>query len=144
MTNVIDPAISRKLRIHSRALPAERPIGGWRPHWVDHLHEPEGGEDRVGCHRVGIEQLQNHMDALYSRNGNPEAWDDMNEVFLDPEAVRLARKEEMDFFNKLGVYKRVPRSRVTEVGGKMVSVKWLDTNKGDKLNPNHRSRLVAR
>ena len=31
-----------------------------------------------------------------------------------------------------------------EVGGKMVSVKWLDTNKGDKDNPNYRSRLVAR
>ena len=26
----------------------------------------------------------------------------------------------------------------------MVSVKWLDTNKGDKDNPNYRSRLVAR
>ena len=26
----------------------------------------------------------------------------------------------------------------------MVTVKWLDTNKGDKDNPNYRSRLVAR
>ena len=84
------------------------------------------------------------MDALYSRHGVPEAWDDMNEVFLDPEAVKLARAEEMAFFRKLGVYRRVPRSRVAELNGKMVSVKWLDTNKGDKNNPNHRSRLVAR
>ena len=68
----------------------------------------------------------------------------MNNVFLDPSMVKSARKEEMDFFKKLGVYKRVPRSRVAEVSGKMVSVKWLDTSKGDKLNPNHRSRLVAR
>ena len=125
MTNVIDIAVFRKLRIHSRAVPAERPIGGWR---VDRLHEPEGGEDRVGCHRVGIEQLNKHMDALYSRDGNPEAWDDMNNVFLDPAMVANARKEEMDFFKKLGVYKRVPRSEVARTGGKMISVKWLDTN----------------
>ena len=26
----------------------------------------------------------------------------------------------------------------------MVSVKWLDANKGDRLNPNYRSRFVAR
>ena len=26
----------------------------------------------------------------------------------------------------------------------MVTVKWLDTNKGDRANPNYRSRLVAR
>ena len=46
------------------------------------------------------------MDALYSRHGVPEAWDDMNEVFLDPEAVKFAREEEMAFFKKLGVYRR--------------------------------------
>ena len=75
MTNIIDPAVSRKLRIHSRAAPAERPIGGWRPHWVDHLHEPEGGEDRIGCERIGHEDLRRHMDALYSRHGVPEPRD---------------------------------------------------------------------
>ena len=84
------------------------------------------------------------MDALYSRNGTPEAWDDMNEVFLDPDAVKIARLEEMRFFKQLGVCRRVPRSRVAEVNGKMISVKWLDTNKGDRLNPNHRSRRVGR
>ena len=84
------------------------------------------------------------MDALYSRNGTPEAWDDMNDVFLDPVAVKQARAEEMSFFKKLGVYRRVPRSRVDELSGKMISVKWLDTNKGDRINPNHRSRLVGR
>ena len=26
----------------------------------------------------------------------------------------------------------------------MISVKWLDTNKGDRDNPNYRSRLVGR
>ena len=68
----------------------------------------------------------------------------MNDIFLDASAVRRARAEEMEFFKKLGVYKRVPRSRFAELNGKMISVKWLDTNKGDRLNPNHRSRLVVR
>ena len=35
-------------------------------------------------------------------------------------------------------------SKVKKMGGNMVSVKWLDTNKGDRLNPNYRSRWVAR
>ena len=84
------------------------------------------------------------MHALYERQGMPEAWDDMNNVFLDPSAVVAARQIEMDFFKKLRVYKRVPRSNVRETSGKMVSEKWLDTNRGDKSAPNYRSRLVAR
>ena len=39
------------------------------------------------------------------------------------------------------VYKKVPRSEVT---GKVISVRWVDINKGDEVNPNYRSRLVAR
>ena len=98
MTQVVDPAIARKLRVHSRECLAMRPIGRWHPHWVDHLHEPDGGEDTIGCNRLGVEELRKHMDALYSRNGSPEAWDDMNDVFLDPQAVEIARLEEMRFF----------------------------------------------
>ena len=94
--------------------------------------------------RNGIDEMQQQMSALYEREGMPEAWDDMNNVFLDPDKVAKARAEEMGFFKKLGVYQRVPKAKVHEVGGKMVSVKWLDTNKGDRENPNYRSRLVAR
>ena len=39
------------------------------------------------------------------------------------------------------VYKKVPRSEAT---GKVISVRWVDINKGDEINPNYRSRLVAR
>ena len=145
MSHVIDPVVGKKLRVHSKARPAGRPIGEWLSHWVDNVHEPDGGEDLFGGRpRDGIEIMKKHMDALYHSNGMPEAWDDMNGVFLDPDLVVAARAEEMAFFKKLGVYKRVPRSKVTELGGKMVSVKWLDTNKGDKLQPNYRSCLVAR
>ena len=36
------------------------------------------------------------------------------------------------------------RAMIKQVGGKIVSVKWLYTNKGDRGFPNYRSRLVAR
>ena len=29
-------------------------------------------------------------------------------------------------------------------GGKIIDVRWIDTNKGDSENPNYRSRLVGR
>ena len=53
----------------------------------------------------------------------------------------------MDFavqFRKLGVYKRLPRSWIQELNSKLISTKWLDSSKGDRQNPNHRSRLVER
>ena len=54
----------------------------------------------------------------------------MNNVFLEPDKVAAARAEEMSCFKKLGVCRRVPRAMIKQVGGKLVSVKWLDTNKG--------------
>ena len=39
----------------------------------------------------------------------------------------------------------VPRKRAKEVTGKSpISVRWVDVNKGDEVEPNYRSRLVAR
>ena len=93
MSNIVDPAVARKLRIHSQEVLVERPICGWRLHWVDHMHEPEGGEDGVGCERIGVEELRNHMSALYSRGGVPVAWDDMNKVFLDPAAANKSPEQ---------------------------------------------------
>ena len=88
--------------------------------------------------------MKRQMSALYEKNGMPEAWDDMNNVFLEPDKVAATRAEEISFYKKLGVYRRVPRALIKQVGGKIVTVKWLDTNKGDRDAPNYRSRLVAR
>ena len=89
-------------------------------------------------------QMKNQMNSLYECQGTPEAWDDVNGVFLDADMVRAAREEEMAFFKKFGVYKRVHQSQVQATGGKMITAKWLDTNKGDEEHPNYRSRLVGR
>ena len=51
-----------------------------------------------------------------------------------------ARMAEIQFFKKLGVYTKVRREKLM----KIISTKWVDTNKGDDANPNYRARLVGR
>ena len=72
-------------------------------------------------------------------------WDDVNDMKpLDWERAVQARRLEMDFFRKMGVYRKVDRSEAARAGCKVITTKWLDTNKGDEANPNYRSRLVGR
>ena len=47
----------------------------------------------------------------------------------------------MGYFRKMKVYDKV--SRHLARGHKIVRTKWIDTNKGDQVNPDYRSRLVA-
>ena len=44
----------------------------------------------------------------------------------------------------MNAYTRCPRSTVNEEGGKLIDLRWIDTNKGDEVHPNIRSRFVAR
>ena len=74
-----------------------------------------------------------------------EFYDDMHEFKkMDREAVIMARRTEMQFFQKMGVYVKVPRGMAKMHGAKVITTKWLDTNKGDAESPNYRSRLVGR
>ena len=63
---------------------------------------------------------------------------------LDPKLVRKGRATEIDFFNGMKVYDRVPRSEQAQTGGKMIGTKWIDVNKGDLDRPNIRCRLVGK
>ena len=72
-------------------------------------------------------------------------YDDMHEFKkMDREEVIKARRTEMQFFKKMGVYIKVPRETARRYGCKIITTKWLDTNKGDNDNPNYRSRMVGR
>ena len=42
------------------------------------------------------------------------------------------------------MYDVVPESEQRETGGKIIGTRWVDTNKGDSVNPECRSRLVGR
>ena len=71
-----------------------------------------------------------------------EAWDDVSGRALDPEQVKKARKEEIEYVHKMGLYVKVPISECHNKTGKPpITVRWIDINKGDTDNPNYRSRL---
>ena len=81
-------------------------------------------------------------EALYK---NKEFVDDMNGFTpLDKQMTIQARKLEIEYFRKMKVYTKVPRSEALRGGYKIITTKWLDTNKGDDEKPNYRSRLVGR
>ena len=42
-----------------------------------------------------------------------------------------------------GVYRHVSRKEMTDQGGKAIRLKWIDTNKGDLIDPVYRARLVC-
>ena len=50
----------------------------------------------------------------------------------------------MEFFEKMGVYKRVLRTEIKRLGGKMITTRWIDTDKGHMGKPKYRSRMVGR
>ena len=74
-----------------------------------------------------------------------EAWGDVNNCKLDPVKVRKAREEEMEYFRRMQVYRKVPIQRCKDEAGKLpIKVRRVDTNKQDESNPKYRSRLVAK
>ena len=73
------------------------------------------------------------------------AWDDVKDRELDPKEVLRARREEIEYIHKMGLYKKVPKSLCKRVTGKApIQTKWIDTNKKDEAHPLYRSRLVAK
>ena len=71
--------------------------------------------------------------------------DDLTGQILNDELVIKARAVELSFFHSKGVWTKKPKSHArAKTGRPPISVRWVDVNKGDDLNPNVRSRLVAR
>ena len=66
--------------------------------------------------------------------------DDTTGIQLEKTKAIAARRLEIEYFKKMGVYSKVKR----EYWMRTITTRWLDTNKGDGLNPNYRARLVAR
>ncbi len=104
--------------------------------YVDHATgEVLEGEDAVAAERVFTVQRQAHESFRDSVTGQP----------LRAELVRAARKLEMEYFETKGVWEKRPRSEaLAKTGRAPITIRWIDTNKGDDDRPNYRSRLVAR
>ena len=64
---------------------------------------------------------------------------------LEWEGVQKARYEEIQEIYKRKVCRKVPIKDCWDKTGKApIKVRWLDINKGDSVNPELRSRLVAK
>ena len=71
--------------------------------------------------------------------------DDLTGQVLDPQLVRAARQKELDLFESKQVWSLKAFDEARRRTGKPpVTVRWVDVNKGDDMNPNIRSRLAAR
>jgi hypothetical protein len=74
-----------------------------------------------------------------------EAWDDVKGGGLKYGEVAEARREEIEFMMKRGIWEVIPIRECWEKTGKApTGVRWVDTNKGDEERTDVRSRLVAR
>ena len=74
-----------------------------------------------------------------------EAWDDVKQCPLNRTLVRGARDTEMWYVakHKVYTYARV-QEYYDETGAAPIDTRWIDTNKGDDIHPNYRSRWVAK
>ena len=83
-----------------------------------------------------------------THNDEPDAecfYDDVSGTALDPKLVREAQRVETEFCSKRGVYYYDTLGNSYKLTGKKpIVVRWVDINKGDDLNPDYRSRLVAK
>ena len=84
------------------------------------------------------------MYGLVCKNSIWQAWDDVSNAELNPNDVKEARRLEMEYFEKLGVYVRVDRSELEKTGGKLIGTRWADVNKVDSTKIDYRSRMVGR
>ena len=86
----------------------------------------------------------NHEMFSEDRQAAEQFWDDISGKKLDNRLVRKAREEEMKEICKHHVYEKVDIQECWDNTGKEpIGTRWVDVNKGDDVNPEYRSRLVA-
>ena len=97
----------------------------------------------AGLHGVNIAE----DDEICNGDEVPDEWLDSwyPETHMSQKMVIEAKRKELEIFTKLKVYRVVTReSMKRDEEGKMVSIKWVITNKGTEKNPIAKARLVAR
>jgi hypothetical protein len=117
-------------------------IDEYDPKMKEQFHE----EDGVGLEAGVFDGASEENELTKWRMQNAEdlqAYDDVSGAELDPGEVLKARGVEIKFFRDRRVYDKILRSQVPK-GAKVISVRWIDVNKGDSVKRDYRSRLVAR
>ena len=109
---------------------------------------PERGViDRATTRALGHLEIgsQDDGEAFAVWQGRGDFVDDLTGLPLPPELCKAARQKEIEYFKSKGVWQiRTVNEARRRMGRPPISVRWVETNKGDDKNPNIRSRLVAR
>ena len=79
-----------------------------------------------------------HVDEEAKQVPPAEYWDEISGTQLDPLLVKKARAEEVNWMETHGQWTLVPYS-----GQHLIGTRFVDVNKGDRLSPEVRCRLVA-
>ena len=69
-------------------------------------------------------------------------WDEITGKELNPEKVLAARRADVEYMRRLGVYEEATEEDCIRDGCTPIPMRWIDTNKGDDRNENIRSRAV--
>ena len=117
---------------------------------VEEIKQKMGGEDSLRW----VAEIAKEMDEteaegvdamLESEDESLEAWDDVHGGFIEVADLRTARREEIGFMQRRGIWTEVPEAECRQRTGKApVSVRRVDVNKGSAENPEIRCRLAAR
>ena len=79
-------------------------------------------------------------DPLAALYDGADFFDDVTGAPMDKHLATEARRLEIEYFRKMGVYTKVRREKWMKV----ITTRWIDTNKGDERVPDYRARLVGR
>jgi hypothetical protein len=102
-------------------------------------------DGEVGLHAVADEAAQEQETRDREAGCSGKYRDDVTGQLLKDSLVKEARRKELTYFHEKGVWLKRPRGEARARTGKgAISVRWVDVNKGDDMNPRYRSRLVAR
>ena len=110
-------------------------------HWViDRMRDKMQTQNRIDYVGIGC-SFASEINEIERRK---EYWDDMSGKKLKEDKVKQAREEEMAEVRKHKVYVKVPISQcIKDTGKGPIGTRWVDINKGDEVNEEYRSRLVA-
>ena len=91
-----------------------------------------------------LSYLDGSLNTLAADDYYGEFVDDISGQPLLKSGVVAARQSEMFEFGSHHVYEKRPITECVEVTGRQpIGCRWIDINKGDEVNPEYRSRLVA-
>ena len=105
---------------------------GYPSHWRDD-HHADSEEDMM---------VRKEMMMLAVKEGAAFAYDDITGASLPAHLVKEARKLEVEYVRKMGVWSKVPKAQAA--GKNIIRLRWIDVNKMDADNPMIRSRIVAK